>query len=135
MARPDYTKIADNDPTGDLQVALDAMKLLTEDVTPETHLINYRQVAKGLTMAKSKTLQEAIVATANIPDWVDVAMAGGDGININAPEVPSALTAMGLTEELKAEILALGVSTKLMFPDLRLGELQTARAKRLAGEA
>ena len=133
--RPDYTKIADNDPTGDLQVAFDAMLLLTEDVTPETHLINYRLVAKDLTMAKSKTLQEAVVATAAIPDWVDTAMAGGDGININAPEVPNALTAMGLTAELKAEILALGVSTNLMFPSLKLGELQTARDKRTRGEA
>jgi len=130
----DYKAIADNDPTGDLQVAFDAMVLLTQDVTPEIHLLNYRLVAKDLTMAKSKTLQEAVIATAAIPAWVDDAMAGGDGININAAEVPNALIAMGLSAELRAEILALGVITSPMFSNLKIGHLKMASEKRLAGE-
>ncbi len=133
MSRPDYTKIADNDPSGDLETALATMLLMTEESVPEEVMITYRTVGRDVGLAESKVFEDALVDSDAIPSWVNTALNDG-GINVNDPQVAGTLLTL-LGAELANSIIALGVTTNLMFPSLRDGELQTSRDKRIREEA
>ncbi len=131
--RPNYTKIADNDPSGDLETALAKMLLMTEEVTPDEVMVTYRTVGRDVGLAESKEFEDALIASADIPLWVNEAL-NSDGLNVNDPQTAGTLKEI-LNADLADSIIALGVLTSLMFPSLRAGELQTARDKRIRGEA
>lgn len=132
--RPDYTKIADNDPGGDLEVAFAAMLILTEESTPDEVKITYRTVGRDIGFAESMELEDKLKASENVPYWIDNTL-NTEGVNVNDPQTAGVLAGLALSEGLADAIVALGVITSLMLPTLRIGELQTARDKRTRGEA
>lgn len=134
--RPDYTKIADNDPDleGDLQTSFNAMLVLTEESTPDEVMVTYRMIGRDIGFAESMEFEDKILASELAPYWLDKSL-NAEGVNINDPQSTAVLTSLALSEGLADSIIALGVITSLMFPTLRLGELQTARDKRVRGEA
>lgn len=127
----DYKKIADNDVGGDIDSALVTMKLLTETVQSAEKLVSYRKVAAETTLATSAELETAIKAAETMPEWVHTSLSN-DGININDPQTAGVINSLGLSDA--QSIIDIGIDEVLMFPNLRAGHLEVARAKRIAGE-
>ncbi len=127
----DYKKIADNDVGGELDTALATMKLLTETVKLDEKLITYRTIAAQVDLAASAELETAIKGAETMPEWVHTSLSN-TGININDPQTEGVLNKLGLSDA--QSIIDIGVDEVLMFPSLRAGHLEVARAKRIAGE-
>ena len=127
----DYKKIADNDVGGELDSALSTMKLLVETVKLPEKMITYRTIAAQVNLAASAELETAIKGAETMPEWVNIALSS-DGININDSQVEGVLNSLGLTDA--QSIIDIGVDEVLMFPSLKAGHLEVARAKRIAGE-
>ncbi len=129
----DYKKIADNDVGGEIDVALPVMKLLTEQNTPDEKMVTYRNIGSNVGLAESLEFETKIKAAETLPEWVNISLSN-DGINVNDSQVAGVLSGLGLADGVADSIIALGVEDNLMFPNLRAGHLEVARAKRLAGE-
>lgn len=126
----DYKLLADNDPGGNLDTAYAAMSTETITTNPEL-MITYRKIGADCGLAVSAELEAAVKADANIPDWVNTALAN-DGINVNDPQVSATLASL-VSAESATSISALGDVVELKYPNLKKGHLQNAREMRQEG--
>ena len=132
----DYKKLADNDSgEPDVNDALETMSLLTEYTYPTTRL-SYISIADRVSFSVSKEVSEKVnraIIDGSIPQWVDDALKN-NGIDINNAETSGLLADIGISERSVIALTNLGKKPILVYPNLRLGHLITARDLRTKGE-
>ena len=125
----DYKKIADGDPSGDLDTAFNTMAAETEVTTPEK-LMTYRTVASEVGFAESAELEAGVLA--GMPQWLNADLQTR-GIDVNNPDV-IALIGTLVSAPTATSILASGQVSSLVYPGLKIGHLANARQQRAVGE-
>ena len=101
----------------------------TSTVKLDTQKQSYLSLAAypDIGIAGSAELETAVgagISAGAISKWVDVAL-NGEGINVNDPQVESALTAL-ISLELLTAILATGYEQQNTFQGLKPGQVQNA---------
>jgi len=122
-----------------VQAAFDVLKDLEEEQSRGNHLQTYVGLARDASFAVaqefSNFITEAITA-GQLNSWVDEAL-NSTGLRVNSPDVANKLNQMvgvsGLTQETVDAVLATGSTTVKVFPGLKLGHVQDAVQRRIAG--
>lgn len=140
----DYKAIADGDPdqthVSDLATAYQTMKAEMVNTTPLKRM-SYRAVANecGYDCANklSKALNSAIGA-GSMPKFIEAIM-NNEGLDVNDVQVVAQLDALVASpidydQTDMDKLIATGVVSVPKYTNLRMGHLQNAREKRLAGK-
>lgn len=125
-----YKLIADNDPGGTLEDAYTAMSAETVTTAPKV-MVTYRKVAASVNLEASAELEASVIASVDVPDWVNIALADG-GINVNDPQTEGLLSTL-VSPQTASAILDMGIVTDPKYPGLKIGHLSNARQMRTEG--
>lgn len=139
----DYKAIADGDPNdGDDEAYLAALRDETiADGASENHK-TYIKIAHEVNFLTATVLEKVVkaaVASGDLPEWVDKALAGDSGIDINNSQTVDALTGLAaapgspLTQDMATAIVASGVKITPRHPGVQLMHVHKARHLRSIG--